>query len=98
MNKGVASLLYVAAATVVNVAVMLGMLLLLSFIAGQVLTPETNSRVRLLSFVAIVTLSVVTAYLVYHRLVKWLEKKYHISQYLGRKPQSRKPRKDGGAR
>jgi len=82
MNKTLATILYVAAATVVNIAVMLVMLFLLASLAGLFLTTETDERVRLLVFIGIVSLSVVSAYLVYQRLVAWLEAKYGLSRYL----------------
>ncbi len=84
MNRAVASILYILGATAVNVAVMVGLLLLLSLTAGLLLPPNPEPKVQTLVFVGIVSLSLAGTYLLYQRLVKWLESRYQISRFLKR--------------
>ncbi len=82
MNRRVLLVLYVAAATVLLAGLMLGLMLLLALAAGLFLTQETDPRMRTLVFIGIVSLSLAGSYLLYQKVVNWLESRYEISRYI----------------
>ena len=83
MNKRLNSILFILAATIVNIVAMVlifGVLMVLfaRFLAPQ-LPPGANQIILLVLFVG----SVVLTYVLYHRFMRWLSNKYNLEQYFG---------------
>lgn len=83
MNRRLNSVLFIIAATVANVLMMIvifGVLLVLfaRFVAPM-LSPGVNQILLLVLFVG----SVVLTYVLYHRLMRWLSRRYDLEKYFG---------------
>lgn len=83
MNKRLNSILFVLAATVANIAVMLILYVLLlvlyARLAAPALPPTTNQIMLLVLFVV----SVGVTYVLYHQVMKRMAKKYDLARYFG---------------
>lgn len=83
MNRRLNSVLFILAATVVNIVAMVvifGVLMVLfARFAAPNLSPQVNQILLLVIFVG----SVVLTYVLYHRLMKWLAAKYPLEKYFG---------------
>ena len=82
MNKKVNTALFLLAATIVNVLLMLVLFILLLFLGNLVLTPETDSSIKLLVFLMIIGLSVVGSFLIYSRLVKFVSTRWKLEEIM----------------
>lgn len=82
MNKKVNTLLFMLAGTVVNIVLMLGLFILFLFLGNLVLTPETDSSIKLLVFLMIIGLSVVGSFLIYSRIVKFVTTRWNLEQIM----------------
>lgn len=83
MNRRLNSILFILAATIVNIIAMVlifgvFMILFARFIAPH-LAPSVNQIVLLVIFVG----SVAITYVLYHRLMKWLSRRYPLEKYFG---------------
>ena len=82
MNKKVNTILFMLAGTVLNIVVMLALFLILLFAANLVLTPETDSTIKMVVFLLVITLSVLGSFFIYSRLVKWINGKWDLDRYM----------------
>ncbi len=82
MNKKVNTILFMLAGTVLNIVTMLGLFLILLFAANLVLTPETDSTIKMVVFLLVITLSVLGSFFLYSRLVKWINEKWDLDRYM----------------
>ena len=82
MNKKVNTILFMLAGTVLNIVVMLVLFLILLFAANLILTPETDSTIKMVVFLLVITLSVLGSFFLYSRLVKWINGKWDLDQYM----------------
>ncbi len=82
MNKKVNTLLFVLAGTIVNILLMLGLFILFLFLGNLVLTPETDSAIKLLVFLVIIGLSVVGSFLIYSRIVNFIIKRWKLEEIM----------------
>jgi len=82
MNKKLNTVLFMLAGTVLNIVVMLALFLLLLFGANLILTPESDATLKMLVFLVVVVVSVVGTFFIYSRIVKWINNKWNLEQYM----------------
>ena len=82
MNKKINTLLFLIAGTIVNIVVMLLLLVGFLFLIGKLFTPETNGSVVTGVTLTAVMLSVVGSYFIYSKLVKIVNKKWNLEQWI----------------
>ena len=82
MNKKLNTILFLLIGTVVNIVVMLILLISFLYIIGLIFTPESNSNLVTTVTLTAVMLSVVGSYFLYSRLVKIVNKKWDLEQWI----------------
>jgi membrane protein YdbS with pleckstrin-like domain len=82
MNKKLNTLFFLLAGTVVNIVVMLLLLVGFLYLIGFLFTPETNGSVVTAVTLTAVMLSVVGSYFVYSKLVKFVNNKWNLEQWI----------------
>jgi len=82
MNKKLNTILFMLGGTVLNVLLMLGLFLLFLYLGNLVLTPETDSNVKMLVFLLIIGFSVVGSFFLYSRIIKFISKKWNLEEYM----------------
>jgi len=82
MNKKLNTILFMLGGTVLNVLLMLGLFLLFLYLGNMVLTPETDSNIKMLVFLLIIGFSVVGSFFLYSRIVKYISKKWNLEEYM----------------
>ncbi len=94
MNKKLNTALFMLGATVFNLVLLFGLILLaivaLRLIFGERLGPGTMSILLIVVFLA----SMVGSFLIYNQLVKWLARKIDMEKYFLPLFKRRPPRKD----
>jgi len=81
MNKRLNTVLFVLAASVVNVIIMLALFLALFVVFARFLAPSLSPGVNQLIMVLIFVLSIGATYFIYHRLIRLLSNKIDLDQY-----------------
>jgi len=82
MNKKLNTILFMLAGTVLNIFLMLVLFLLFLFLGNMILTPETDSNIKMLIFLLIIGFSVVGSFFLYSRIVKYISKKWNLEEYM----------------
>lgn len=82
MNKKLNTFIFLLAGTVVNIVVMLLLLVAFLYIISFLFKPETNGAVITAVTLTAVMLSVVGSYFIYSRLVKIVNKKWNLEQWI----------------
>ncbi len=82
MNKKVNTVIFLLVGTVVNILVMLLLLIAFLYLIGFIFTPETDGNVVTVATLTAVMLSVVGSYFIYSKLVKFVNKKWDIEQWI----------------
>lgn len=82
MNKKLNTVLFMLGGTIVNIFLMLGLFLLFLYLGNLVLTPETDSNLKMLIFLLIIGCSVVGSFFLYSRIVKMINKKWNLENYM----------------
>jgi len=82
MNKKLNTLLFMLVGTIVNIVMMLAIFLLLLYGANLILTPESDSTVKMVIFFLVVSLSVVGTFFLYSKLIKVINRKWDLEQYM----------------
>jgi len=82
MNKKLNTILFMLGGTVLNIVLMLGLFLLFLYLGNMVLTPETDSNIKMLVFLLIIGFSVVGSFFLYSRIVKYISKKWNLEEYM----------------
>ncbi len=80
MNKKLNTILFMLGGTILNIFLMLAFFLVLLFGANIVITPETAPTVKMLIFLLVIVLSVVGAFLVYSKIIKWVSGKWDLEK------------------
>jgi predicted MFS family arabinose efflux permease len=70
------------AGTILNIFLMLGLFLLFLYLGNLVLTPETDSSLKMLVFLLIIGFSVVGSFFLYSRIVKIINKRWNLENYM----------------
>jgi membrane protein YdbS with pleckstrin-like domain len=83
MNKRVNTVLFILAATVANILVMMVIFLLLFVLFGRFLAPQIPPNIGVYVLMVLFVLSIVATYFIYHRAVRWLSSKYELEKYFG---------------
>ena len=82
MNKRLNTVLFILGATIFNILVMVVLFLILMVLFARFLAPSfppaANQIILLVLFVG----SVAATYLLYHRLMRWLTKRYELERYM----------------
>ncbi|TVQ28906.1 MAG: hypothetical protein EA382_00970 [Spirochaetaceae bacterium] len=94
MNKKANTILFMLGATVANVLLMVAIFIVLFLIYGNLiagsLSPEVNQIVLIVLFLG----SIALTYFLYHRIIKWMSKKWDLDEYFdpifARRGQSKK--------
>jgi len=82
MNKKVNTFIFLLVGTVVNILVMLLLLITFLYLIGFIFTPETDGNVVTAATLTAVMLSVVGSYFIYSKLVKFVNKKWDLEQWI----------------
>ena len=82
MNKKLNTFIFLLVGTVINILVMLILLVGLLYLSGFILTAETDEKVKTIVFFAIVLFSVIGSYFIYSRIVKAINKKWDLEQWI----------------
>ncbi|MDA3957148.1 leader peptide processing enzyme [Oceanispirochaeta sp.] len=82
MNKKLNTVLFMLGGTIVNIILMLGLFLLFLYLGNLVLTPETDSNMKMLIFLLIIGISVVGSFFLYSKIVKMINKKWNLENYM----------------
>ncbi|QEN09233.1 leader peptide processing enzyme [Oceanispirochaeta crateris] len=82
MNKKLNTVLFMLAGTILNIFLMLGLFLLFLYLGNLVLTPETDSSLKMLVFLLIIGFSVVGSFFLYSRIVKIINKRWNLENYM----------------
>ena len=82
MNKKLNTFIFLIAGTIVNVVVMLLLLIIFLYLIGFIFTPETSGGVITAVTLTAVMLSVVGSYFIYSKVVKFINKKWDIEQWI----------------
>lgn len=75
------TVLFILGATVANVAVMLAIWFLLTFLYARFLSGFFNQSVSTVIIVLIIFISMISSYFFYHFFVRWLGKKVDMERY-----------------
>ena len=75
-------MLFMLAGTVLNIFLMIGFFLLLLLGANFIITPETSPAFKMLTFLLVIVLSVVAAFFIYSRVIKWINGKWELEKYI----------------
>jgi hypothetical protein len=81
MNKKVNTVLFIIGATIVNLAIMLGIFLTLILLVGYILPENAAPGVISAVFMVVFLGSLVASYFIYQRLVALLSKKIDMEKY-----------------
>ena len=82
MNKKMNTLLFMLAGTVLNIVMMLALFLLLLFGVNRIMSPDMDGTVKMVVFLLVVSLSVIGTFFLYSKLIRWINKKWNLDQYL----------------
>lgn len=82
MNKKVNTLIFVLAGTVLNIVVMLVLLFALIALTTQLLRNVESDGVKTAVFFVCVLGSIVGSFFIYSRLIRWVNKKWNLDQYI----------------
>jgi uncharacterized membrane protein len=80
-NRRLNSLFFVLGATVANILVMLGLIILLLFLYGRFLAPVMSQAASQIAVVVILFVSVAATYFFYHQFIKWLSGRVEMDRY-----------------
>lgn len=83
MNRRLNSVLFILAATVFNILVMFAVFALALITFARFLAPSLPPGANQIILIALFIASIVLTYLIYHRLVRWLTRKYDFEQWFG---------------
>ncbi len=78
MNKKLNALLFMLVGTLVNIILMLGFFIFFLYLSSLVLTPDTPGSIKMTVFFIIMVASVGLAFVVYSRLIKFLNRKWNL--------------------
>lgn len=82
MNKKLNTFLFLLVGTVVNIGIMLILLILFLYLIGFLFTSETSSQVVSVLTLGAVMLSVVGSYLIYSQIIKFINRKWNLENYI----------------
>ena len=68
-------------ATVVNVLLMVIIFILLFWLYGRFIAPNVSPQVTSYVMIGIFVGAIALTYFIYHRLVKWISKKWNLDDY-----------------
>ncbi|TVR70270.1 MAG: hypothetical protein EA427_06225 [Spirochaetaceae bacterium] len=83
MNRRLNSVLFVLAATVANILAMTVLFLVLLVLFARLVAPSLPTQVNQIMFLVLFIVSVVGTYVIYHRVMRVLMKKYDMQKYFG---------------
>jgi uncharacterized membrane protein YqjE len=82
MNKKLNTFVFLLIGTVVNIVVMLLLLIGFLYLIGFIFSPETNATLVTAVTLTAVMLSVIGSYIIYSRLVKYLNNKFNLERWI----------------
>ncbi|MFA7566213.1 MAG: hypothetical protein WCY01_04245 [Alkalispirochaeta sp.] len=82
MNKRVNTVLFILAATVLNIVVMTVLFAVLLVFFARFVAPALSPGVNQIILLLIFVVSVVLTYFLYHRFMRWLTTKYSLDEYM----------------
>lgn len=68
-------------ATVVNVVLMVAIFVLLFWLYGTLIAPRVSPQATSYILIVLFVASIALTYFIYHRLVKWISKKWDLDEY-----------------
>lgn len=82
MNKKLNTFFFLIVGTIVNILVMLLLLISFFYLIRSLFTPETNDSVFKAVTLSAVMLSVFGSYLIYSKIVKFMNKKWDLERWI----------------
>ena len=83
MNRRLNSILFVMAATVANIVVMMLLFTVLLVVFARLIAPSLPPQVNQIMLMVLFVVSVVATYVIYHRVVRRLGERYDLQKYFG---------------
>ncbi|WP_018527107.1 hypothetical protein [Alkalispirochaeta alkalica] len=83
MNKRVNTLLFILAATVANILTMMVLFVLFLVVFARFVAPSLPPQVNQIMLMVLFLGSVISTYLLYHRLMRWASKTWDLQKYFG---------------
>lgn len=81
MNKKANTILFMIAATALNVVMMVVIFLVLVMLYAWIVPSGFSSQVGQIIGIVLFLGSIALTYFIYHRLVKWMSKKWNLDDY-----------------
>lgn len=81
MNKKVNTVLFILAATVVNIGIMIILLLLGLLLLGRLLPQDFSPEIGQILFLLVFVASIAGAFFLYNRIIKLVSKKIDMDKY-----------------
>lgn len=86
------TILFMIGATVVNLVIMIGLILLGFLIISPLVNEDTSAQMGQFIILAVFIVALVLAFLIYNRLTKFIIKKFNLEQYMDPLFKPRKPK------
>ncbi|MEM5946967.1 hypothetical protein WKV44_00250 [Spirochaetia bacterium 38H-sp] len=81
MNKKLNTLLFILAATIVNVAILLGVCILLFIVYGRFIAPQVSPEVNSYAVLVILMIGFVLTFFIYNMAINILGQKIDMDKY-----------------
>ena len=83
MNKKANTIVFMLVATVLNVGLMVGIFGILTVLDLLLLAPRISPQANQFVFIIIIIITMALTFFLYHRIIKWLTKKWNLEERLG---------------
>jgi membrane protein implicated in regulation of membrane protease activity len=83
MNRRINSVLFVIAATIANIVVMMILFVVLLLVFARFFAPSLPPQANQIMLMVLFVGSVVATYVIYHRVVRRLGEQYDLQKYFG---------------
>ncbi|OQY35615.1 MAG: hypothetical protein B6241_00020 [Spirochaetaceae bacterium 4572_59] len=84
MNKKLNTVLFMLGGTLLNIFLMLASFLILLLLATRLLAhfPDVGGTLKMVIFLLVVSISIISSFMLYSKIVKWINKKYSLDKYM----------------
>lgn len=82
MNKGLNTVIFMICATLVNLLLIVILFVILVVLASLALNSDSNSSLVTAVYGLSILLSIAGGFFIYNRLIKWVNNKWNLEQYI----------------
>ncbi|MDC7218550.1 MAG: hypothetical protein PQJ59_01320 [Spirochaetales bacterium] len=82
MNKTVNTILFMVAATLLNLILISLIFLVLIYLFSQILSEESGTHVVTITYLFSIFVAVGGGFFLYHKIIGWINKKWPMDRYL----------------